>query len=52
MSKKPVGAAAIIVDSENRVLLVKHNYGKYNWEIPGGFPNKTSLRRKLREEKY
>ncbi|WP_054025652.1 NUDIX hydrolase [Bacillus sp. FJAT-28004] len=36
MSKKPIGAAAIIVDSENRVLLVKHNYGKYNWEIPGG----------------
>ncbi|SEO97278.1 NUDIX hydrolase [Paenibacillus sp. OV219] len=36
MSKKPVGAAAVITDSLGRVLLVKHNYGKYNWEIPGG----------------
>ena len=24
------------MDSEGRILLVKHNYGKYNWEIPGG----------------
>jgi 8-oxo-dGTP diphosphatase len=36
MSRKPVGAAAVIMDSEGRVLLVKHNYGKYNWELPGG----------------
>ncbi|RCX21333.1 ADP-ribose pyrophosphatase YjhB (NUDIX family) [Fontibacillus phaseoli] len=36
MSKKPVGAAAVITDSNGRVLLVKHNYGKYNWELPGG----------------
>jgi 8-oxo-dGTP diphosphatase len=36
MSKKPVGAAAVITDSDGRVLLVKHNYGKYNWELPGG----------------
>ncbi|MCM3626762.1 NUDIX hydrolase [Paenibacillus glycanilyticus] len=36
MSKKPVGAAAVIMDSEGRILLVKHNYGKYNWEVPGG----------------
>jgi len=36
MSKKPVGAAAVIMDSEGRILLVKHNYGKYNWELPGG----------------
>jgi len=36
MSKKPVGAAAVIMDSKGRILLVKHNYGKYNWELPGG----------------
>lgn len=36
MSKKPVGAAAVIMNSEGRILLVKHNYGKYNWELPGG----------------
>ncbi|OMF36882.1 hypothetical protein BK133_08150 [Paenibacillus sp. FSL H8-0548] len=36
MSKKLVGAAAIIMDSEGRILLVKHSYGKYNWELPSG----------------
>ncbi|WP_422661173.1 NUDIX hydrolase [Paenibacillus sp. EC2-1] len=36
MSRKPVGSAAVIWDSEGRILLVKHNYGKFNWEIPGG----------------
>lgn len=36
MSKKLVGAAAVIMDSNERILLVKHNYGKYNWELPGG----------------
>jgi 8-oxo-dGTP diphosphatase len=36
MSNKLIGAAAVILDSEGRILLVKHNYGKYNWELPGG----------------
>ncbi|WP_308635704.1 NUDIX hydrolase [Paenibacillus silvisoli] len=36
MSNKPVGAAAVITNSEGQVLLVKHNYGKFNWELPGG----------------
>lgn len=36
MSNKLVGAAAVILDSEGKILLVKHNYGKYNWELPGG----------------
>lgn len=36
MSTKSVGAAAIILDAEGRILLVKHSYGKCNWEIPGG----------------
>jgi 8-oxo-dGTP diphosphatase len=31
-----MGAAAIILDSEDRILLVKHSYGKYNWDLPGG----------------
>ena len=31
-----MGAAAIIVNDNGEVLLVKHTYGKCNWEIPGG----------------
>jgi 8-oxo-dGTP diphosphatase len=31
-----LGAASVIVDKDGRVLLVKHNYGEHNWEIPGG----------------
>lgn len=33
---KKVGAAAFIVDEAGRVLLVKHTYGRLNWELPGG----------------
>lgn len=36
MSNKLIGAAAVIFDSEGRILLVKHSYGKNNWELPGG----------------
>lgn len=36
MSRKLLGAAAVIQNNEGHVLLVKHNYGKYNWELPGG----------------
>jgi 8-oxo-dGTP pyrophosphatase MutT (NUDIX family) len=39
MSKK-IGAAAVILNSEGNVLLVKHTYGKYNWELPGGYSEK------------
>lgn len=35
-TKKLIGAAAVITDSEGRVLLVRHTYGKLNWELPGG----------------
>ncbi|HEV8441500.1 MAG TPA: NUDIX domain-containing protein [Methylomirabilota bacterium] len=31
-----VGAAALITDDEGRVLLVRHTYGRKNWELPGG----------------
>lgn len=30
------GAAAVIVGGSRRVLLVKHTYGRLNWELPGG----------------
>ena len=30
------GSAAIILNDKGDVLLVKHNYGRYNWELPGG----------------
>lgn len=33
---KLIGAAAVILDTEGRVLLVKHSYGKNNWDLPGG----------------
>lgn len=36
MVKKSLGAAAIILDQAGRVLLVKHTYGKLNWDLPGG----------------
>jgi len=31
-----MGAAAVITNPAGEVLLVKHTYGKCNWEIPGG----------------
>ena len=31
---KLVGAASIIFNQENKILLVKHSYGK--WDLPGG----------------
>jgi 8-oxo-dGTP pyrophosphatase MutT (NUDIX family) len=33
---KLLGSAAVIPDDQGRVLLVKHSYGRLNWEIPGG----------------
>lgn len=31
-----LGAACVIVDGSGSVLLVKHTYGRLNWELPGG----------------
>jgi 8-oxo-dGTP diphosphatase len=31
-----VGAAALIIDEDGRVLLARHTYGRKNWELPGG----------------
>jgi len=33
---KSIGAAAIITNEKGEVLLVKHSYGKNNWDLPGG----------------
>ncbi|OLE53414.1 MAG: hypothetical protein AUG51_13390 [Acidobacteria bacterium 13_1_20CM_3_53_8] len=51
-----VTAGAVVVDEENRVLLLRHVFrAKEAWGIPGGFIKKgenpeTALRRELREE--
>ncbi|SFL11359.1 ADP-ribose pyrophosphatase YjhB, NUDIX family [Paenibacillus sp. 1_12] len=55
LSNKSMGAAAVIRDSEGRILLVKHSYGKNNWELPGGKSEKNesaqeTAKREVREE--
>lgn len=50
-----MGAASVIVDGKKRVLLVKHDYGRHNWEIPGGISEagesaEETARREAREE--
>jgi 8-oxo-dGTP pyrophosphatase MutT (NUDIX family) len=55
MRNKRIGAAAVIVNNEGAVLLVKQTYGRLNWELPGGAaegsesPDETALR-EVREE--
>jgi 8-oxo-dGTP diphosphatase len=55
MRNKRIGAAAVIVNDEGGVLLVKQTYGRLNWELPGGAaeagesPDETVLR-EVREE--
>ena len=50
-----MGAAAVILNAQGEVLLVRHTYGKCNWEIPGGgaeageSPVDTAIR-EVREE--
>jgi ADP-ribose pyrophosphatase YjhB (NUDIX family) len=50
-----VGACCAIFDDLEQVLLVRHDYGRRNWELPGGgaepgeSPDETALR-ELREE--
>lgn len=45
------GAAAVIVDDRGRVLLVKENYGKRRWSLPGGAvePGETPEQAAVRE---
>ena len=50
-----LGAATVVVDESSRVLLVKHNYGELNWELPGGAGEagesaEETARREMREE--
>jgi 8-oxo-dGTP diphosphatase len=55
MKNKSIGAAAVIVNDEGGVLLVKHTYGRLNWELPEGSaeagesPDETALREVLEE---
>src|SRR5437868_3483793 len=50
-----MGSAAVIVNGNGEVLLVRHTYGKCNWELPGGAaeegesPVDTAIR-EVREE--
>jgi len=45
-----LGAAAAILDDAGRILLVRHGYGRQNWELPGGVampgesPEDTAIR--------
>ena len=53
--RKGLGSAAAIFDSAMRVLLVKHTYGRLNWELPGGLaePHESpveTVSREVREE--
>lgn len=55
MRNRRIGAAAVIVNDEGGVPLVKQTYGRLNWELPGGAaeagesPDATVLR-EVREE--
>lgn len=41
LARKPIGAAAAIFDDQGRILLVRHTYGKLNWDLPGGAAEAT-----------
>ena len=45
------GAAAVVRDAAGGVLLVRHTYGRLNWELPGGAsePGETLEETVLRE---
>ena len=52
---KHIGAAAVVLDPRKRVLLVRHTYGRLNWELPGGASEldetlEETAVRELREE--
>ena len=50
-----MGGACALFDEDGRVLLVRHTYGRLNWEVPGGgaepgeSPDETAIR-EMREE--
>jgi 8-oxo-dGTP diphosphatase len=49
--RKLLGSAAVILDERGYVLLVKHSYGRLNWELPGGLAelNESAVENALRE---
>jgi ADP-ribose pyrophosphatase YjhB (NUDIX family) len=51
----PLGASSVIVDVGGAILLVHHDYGERNWELPGGVLEaresaEDAARREAREE--
>ena len=46
-----IGASAVILNAQGHVLLVKHTYGRLNWELPGGHgePGEAAGETALRE---
>jgi len=46
-----IGAAAAVFDEADQVLLVRHTYGRFNWELPGGAsePGETLAETAVRE---
>ena len=50
-----MGGVCVLFDDDGRVLLVRHTYGRLNWELPGGgaepgeSPDETAIR-EVREE--
>ena len=50
-----MGGACVLFDDDARVLLVRHTYGRRNWELPGGgaepgeSPDETARREILEE---
>lgn len=50
-SLRRIGSAAVIVNETGGVLLVRHTYGRLNWEIPGGAsePGETVIQTAIRE---
>ena len=51
MTERRLGAAAVIRDRQGRVLLVRHSYGRLNWELPGGLgeSNESTIETAIRE---
>jgi 8-oxo-dGTP diphosphatase len=55
VARVATGAACAIFDGHGRVLLVRHTYGRRNWELPGGVgeagesPEETASRELLEE---
>jgi 8-oxo-dGTP diphosphatase len=55
VQRKGLGSAAAILDDAGRILLVKHSYGRLNWELPGGLAESgespvETVTREVREE--